>query len=89
MSLIIKENEHLTVENIGTNHLVLQDYASITHIFNADNNDMDLTIDLGLGASYNAVFLQNNNRLKITVKFNKPQSRTYISSMFMKNDKQK
>ncbi len=89
MSIVIKENENLVIEDIGATNITLQNYASVTHIFKNTDDVKKLTVDLGLGASYVAVFLQKNNDFTLTVNLNAPQAKTDIASVFLADNQQK
>ncbi len=89
MSLIIKENESMIIKDIGSNHISLKDYASVVHIFYSKEESKNLIVDLALGASYTAVFLQDNNELSLKVNLNSPQSRAEVSSVFLSDKAQK
>ncbi len=89
MSLIIKENETIVIEDIGASHISLQNYASVRHIFTTIEETKNLTVDLGLGASYTAIFLQKNNDFSLTVNLNSPKARADIASIFTANKNQK
>lgn len=83
MTLVIKENETITIENIGARQIAIKDYSSVVHIFHTAETEHELTVDLGLGASYTSVFLQKNNNFTLNINLNAPQARTDIASIFL------
>ncbi len=88
MSLIVKENERVFIENIEFRNLILENNATVIHIFTSEERGKSLVVDLGHGASYKTIFLQKNNAYDLQVNLNKPKARVEISSVFLSDEKQ-